>query len=214
MQVNIISDTIQEFDGVRYYRCGPYFQRKGVRLHRTVWERVNGRKVPDGFEVHHADEDRANNQPGNLELLDSPRHRKLHSDGRGIPVRIQEMGREAAKDWHASPEGRTWHKSNYENNARTALAVRVMHSCGCCGKPFEGPKHAKFCSQSCGRKHRRATGVDQVVKVCEHCGDDFSSCRQDYIRFCCRSCATKHWRAARGTDRVRDGDGCVVPVSS
>lgn len=210
MRVNIISDTIQEFEGVRYYRCGPYFQRKGVRLHRMVWMRVNGRDVPDGFEVHHSDEDRANNQPGNLELLAAPVHRKIHGEGKGIPVHIQDMGREAAKQWHASADGRAWHKSNYEQNVRHALHVRVTHSCGCCGKQFEGPKHAKYCSQSCGRKHRRATGADQVIKSCEHCGVDFSSCRQDYIRFCCRSCATTHWRAARDSDRASGGGRCVV----
>lgn len=54
MEVQRISTTAQRFDGVTYYLCGEYFQRKGRRLHRAVWEHHNG-KIPNGYHVHHKD---------------------------------------------------------------------------------------------------------------------------------------------------------------
>lgn len=38
MEVQKISSTAQRFNGVTYYLCGQYFQHRGKRLHRAVWE--------------------------------------------------------------------------------------------------------------------------------------------------------------------------------
>ena len=42
MEVHVVSATAQRFNGQTYYLCGDYFQRKGRRLHRAVWEYHNG----------------------------------------------------------------------------------------------------------------------------------------------------------------------------
>ena len=76
--VKIISETVQEFEGERFYLCAFYFQRKGKRLHRAVWEKANGRKVPKGHHVHHKDEDRSNNAPDNLEAILGAEHISQH----------------------------------------------------------------------------------------------------------------------------------------
>ena len=65
MQVEVLSETRQRFLGQTYYLCGKYFQRKGVRLHREVWREAHG-DIPEGYEVHHIDANRANNQLENL----------------------------------------------------------------------------------------------------------------------------------------------------
>ena len=75
--VEVISETVQRFDGLSYYRCGFYFQRKGRRLHRAVWEKYNG-KVPDGYHVHHIDGDRSNNNIENLALMEGHDHLSEH----------------------------------------------------------------------------------------------------------------------------------------
>ena len=67
MKVNIISETKQEFNGVVYYKCGEYYQRKGIRLHREVWKYHNG-EIPKGYHVHHIDSNKNNNSIDNLEL--------------------------------------------------------------------------------------------------------------------------------------------------
>lgn len=50
MKTEVISNTVQKFNGVSYYLCGAYFQKKGVRLHRVVWEYHNG-AIPNGIEA-------------------------------------------------------------------------------------------------------------------------------------------------------------------
>ena len=104
----VISDTIQEFKGVRFYLCGSYFQNKEMSLHREVWVESHG-PVPDGFEVHHRDHNRSNNSLGNLELLDGTEHARHHAVKRGFGEAGKqhlEKARERAKEWHGSEAGR------------------------------------------------------------------------------------------------------------
>jgi HNH endonuclease len=52
---------------------------KRLRMeHDLVWERTHG-PIPDGFQVHHTNEDKLDNRIANLELLDALRHKRLHS---------------------------------------------------------------------------------------------------------------------------------------
>lgn len=46
--------------------------------HRYIWEKANG-PIPDGYEVHHKDEDKTNNDISNLECIPISKHRSLHS---------------------------------------------------------------------------------------------------------------------------------------
>ena len=66
MEVTVLSNTIQKFNGESYYLCGMYFQRKGKRLHRTVWKYHNG-EIPKGYHVHHKDGNKLNNELQNLQ---------------------------------------------------------------------------------------------------------------------------------------------------
>lgn len=114
MEVQIISDTIQKFEGKSYYFCGFYFQRKGVRLHRAVWEKHNG-EIPKGYHVHHKDENRKNNEIENLELLPAGEHMSVHmskEERREESRRHIEIAREAANKWHGSKAGREWHSKH------------------------------------------------------------------------------------------------------
>lgn len=45
--------------------------------HDMVWEENNG-PIPEGYQVHHVDEDKTNNGIGNLELLTALEHKRLH----------------------------------------------------------------------------------------------------------------------------------------
>jgi hypothetical protein len=46
--------------------------------HVWVWEQANG-PVPDGFQLHHRDGDKANNDLANLELVTPTDHKRIHS---------------------------------------------------------------------------------------------------------------------------------------
>ena len=70
------------FNGEKYTRrnTGYFGKTRGNRnlLHRDVWEHHNG-SIPDGWDIHHKDEDRENNKIGNLECLPKAEHTKLYS---------------------------------------------------------------------------------------------------------------------------------------
>lgn len=53
--------------------CGSIFE------HRLVAEKMMGRQLRDNEDVHHPDEDKTNNRPENLLVLEKSQHSKLHS---------------------------------------------------------------------------------------------------------------------------------------
>ena len=187
MKVSILSPTKQEFDGVIYYRCGRYFQRKGKRLHRAVWEATNG-PVPKGYHVHHIDEDVTHNDIENLRLIPGPQHLSIHQEPRHEyqTKHIKEM-QDLAKEWHASDEGRAWHGEHMKKTLENR--EECEYTCGGCGKLFTtkhmyGKEQNTFCSNGCKAKYRRDSGVDDVKKVCEKCGAEFSTNRYRGRRLC------------------------------
>ena len=113
----MVSDTIQEFEGIRYYRCGRYFQRKGVRLHRVVYERHNG-SIPQGCHIHHVDDDPRNNALDNLALL----LRSIILAHHGKRSHISAAARSAARQWQQI--------SRWSRVAQKALAPVDWR--GCC----------------------------------------------------------------------------------
>lgn len=111
------------YDGLWFGQTGKYkylwhkrADKTSVSLHRYVWEKHNG-PVPDGFVVHHKDHDNQNNDIANLELVESKEHARNHlrhriESGALDPVAALAKAREAAKEWHKSPEGREWHRAH------------------------------------------------------------------------------------------------------
>lgn len=59
-----------------YYRC--YHEGKLKRYHRVVWEEHHG-PIPEGFDIHHKDMDKANNDISNLELISHKEHSLYHA---------------------------------------------------------------------------------------------------------------------------------------
>jgi hypothetical protein len=69
------------FNGAKYTkRVNGYYGRTNHDrsfLHRDVWESIKG-KIQDGFDIHHIDGDKTNNDLSNLELLLKSEHTKKH----------------------------------------------------------------------------------------------------------------------------------------
>jgi hypothetical protein len=74
----------QMLDGIKFTLRdhGYYASSTGDRklMHRYVWEKYNG-PIPDGYDVHHVDHNRANNDINNLEIYTKSEHAKLFSTG-------------------------------------------------------------------------------------------------------------------------------------
>lgn len=157
MQVQKISDTIQKFDGVSYYRCGPYFQRKGKRLHRMVWEFHNG-PIPTGYDIHHINGDRADNDIENLRLMKECEHHSMHMSD---PERKEKSRRdihkaaEKAKEWHSTPAGFDFHSRHVKEYWEHAPLNTYV--CTFCGEEFR-TRHVYGKGQNtfCCANHRAA----------------------------------------------------------
>ena len=197
MRVEVLSDTIQVFNGERFYLCGKYFQHKGKRLHVTVWRYHNG-EIPKGYHVHHIDENRANNQIDNLKLVESFMHLSMHASEREEynQKHIKDI-RELASQWHCSEEGRAWHSVH----AKEIWATKAERTyvCSECGKEFTtlhdyGEEQNTFCSNACRTRHRAKSGVDDEERVCAYCGKTFTVNKYTKRACCSRECAVnKRW---------------------
>ena len=120
MRYVVCSETVQEYEGRRYYRCGSYFQRNGVRLHRLVWETERG-AIPDRWQrapSRRRPRQQRDRQSGVSSSCGaprrSPRWRKAAAEGRSRwtwRVWPQTRGMEA-------DAGRRWHSEHYEQHLR------------------------------------------------------------------------------------------------
>lgn len=157
----IISSTKQVFNGEPFYLCGNYFQHKGKRLHRAVWEYHHG-AVPDGYHVHHIDENRANNAPDNLLLVKGSEHVRHHMEEPERAEHSRQIMREitqpAACKWHRSAEGNRWHSE--QGKANWQKRTMQTYICDFCGAEYHtkfvyGRESRRFCSANCKMKARR-----------------------------------------------------------
>lgn len=160
MEVQIISKTVQKFNGESFYLCGEYFQHKGRRLHRTVWEYYNG-IIPKGYHVHHKDGNKTNNDIANLELLTKSEHIGYHMKTEEAVQKSRERIKKAiaaAPAWHHSEEGKQWHSEN--GKAQWRNRTLNTYYCSFCGKEYQtkhrySPKSNHFCSNNCRASYRR-----------------------------------------------------------
>lgn len=136
---------------------GYFFHRRAdgttLSLHRDVWERERG-KIPDGWHVHHKNEDKGDNRIENLECLSAQEHMLLHGQtnpwvGSAENLEHLDSMRDKAAEWHRSAEGRAWHsehgRKSWEERAWTEK------TCQHCGSEYKTPypTRSKFCSQNC-----------------------------------------------------------------
>lgn len=67
--MKVISNTVQEFNGERFYLSGKKFSNRTKRsLHRVVWEHHFG-AIPKGYFIHHKNGNRSDNDIENLEMV-------------------------------------------------------------------------------------------------------------------------------------------------
>lgn len=175
-----------------YYLSSKPIGKHRKRLHVYVFECENG-KITKGYEVHHKDHDKDNNEPDNLILLIKKEHLLLHSDELTAQQKekrrknIIERAMPKAKEWHGSKEGKDWHskhaKEIYENLPLS------KYTCTFCGADFEtknvyADSQNRFCSNKCKSAYRRKMGFDNIEMECAYCGARFITNKYSGSKYC------------------------------
>lgn len=156
-------------------------QKPRKRLHICVWEYYNG-EIPKGYQIHHIDMDKRNNDISNLQMMTRQEHMKYHGENmreetkEKLRKNLIENAIPKSKEWHRSEDGRKWHS----DHGKKAYEKRGLNKycCTYCGKEFEtrhiyGEGINTFCSNNCKSAYRRKMGFDDVTKICECCGKEF-----------------------------------------
>lgn len=189
-------------DRTGYYLCHDS-AGSGSRLHRDVWRYYNC-EIPKGYDIHHKDHDKGNNDIENLQLLKNKEHRKLH--GEELTEKERDWRRNnvitnatpAAAEWHKSKEGKEWHRKHIKEVWDNKEPI--TYKCDNCGKEFKtlntySKNSNKFCCNACKSAYRRKSGVDNVERVCEFCGKTFICGKYQKRKYCSVSCSKKDmWR--------------------
>lgn len=177
-----------------------YYLNAGThkRLHVAVYENEVG-EIPKGYVVHHLDQNKDNNTKENLVLMTNVEHVRLHgsllTDERREQMRDNLINNAipAAREWHGTDEGKAWHGEHAKQT--WANWETRSYKCDYCGTEFEtrnhySPASHRFCSNKCKSAFRRASGVDNVVKICERCGNEYTANKYTKTRFCpnCKGC--------------------------
>jgi hypothetical protein len=157
----------QWFLGKKYkcYEGRRYFTSHKWSLHRDVWEHYNG-SIPQGYEVHHIDENTHNNSIENLSLVKAGEHQYIHSKKRFEEnpewyEEFQKLGTEAAKEWHKSKEGSLWHSQHAKESYLKREYVKKI--CKECSKEYE-TKHAGksfYCHLNCRARANRRKRIQE-----------------------------------------------------
>lgn len=151
------------------------------RLHRYVWEQING-EIPKGYQIHHIDFNKDNNDISNLQLVSSSEHHKIHSDA--LTDDERELRRKRMQEV-VIPAAANWHKSNYDRcdysklgKLGNACREEKVFTCDCCGIEFTSKNtKSRFCSNACkSRFHRKnKTFYKKDVRFCVICGTKFET---------------------------------------
>ena len=178
------------------------------RLHCFVYRREHDlAAIPEGYQVHHKDADKNNNEPFNLELLTASEHQRTHSEK--LTPEQRQFRRDnfvqnavpASKLWHGSKAGHDWHVEH----GKTAMQNREprQYNCDNCGKSFEtkrifGESENHFCGNACKSAYRRKAGVDNVKRICAVCGKDFITSKYSKAVTCSFGCCGKYRKMRNG----------------
>jgi len=198
MVVELLEGGSVKYRGKIYNLTGKYYARNGKRLHRAVYEGEIG-EIPKGFDVHHIDHNKHNNEPENLLALSRSDHIKLHaatSTWIGSDANLELMGtmQDLAKEWHGSAKGNEWHKKHYES-MKDKLYRKINLTCMQCGKEYEGlyrkEQTHRFCGKNCKATYRRKSGVDNEERSCTVCSSKFTVNKYAIKKTCSKVCANE-----------------------
>lgn len=167
-------------------------------LHQFVYETEYG-SIPQGYDVHHKDEDKSNNRPDNLELLSRKEHQEEHyeqnvKNGHVLSKYVEENFEEVQALAKLGKEGK------YVGRAKRKKLPNKPILCAHCGEEFvphkKARKDTKFCSTSCSGKWHKRFGISD--RECKDCGTVFTPVTKASTT--CEKCRLEN--RVRGSNKV------------
>ena len=199
-----------EFNGRIYsLHSTGYLYRGRQALHRVVWEYHNG-AIPDGYHVHHVDEDKTNNDIGNLKIISAGDHVNIHrannEKARLEAFRNSKKAKSAArtnirKAIAASAElPRSDKQQASAAKGRAAAWVlprteqQIAASVANLTDAWNAPRTEK---QKIQMEAARKLGVEKSHRerqeTCVNCGESFTT-RSNRAKYCGGRCKLTYWK--------------------
>lgn len=205
-QVEVIDDTHQRFNGVTYCKGRDGHFVHNHFIHRDVWQYYIG-EIPTGYEIHHVDENKANNTIDNLQCLTKKQHSKIHHEKMPVAEYVCEV---CGKTYVTSIFARSNRFcSKHCRNHAEAKRGGEEKICAYCGKNFIAFRGATgdCCSHSCASKLQHKEKPRQKIfieKTCPICGKVFSVTLTRKNQECCSfSCSRKlMWRNKKAAPEI------------
>lgn len=158
------------YDGIKFYQTkqgyllGNYM-KKPIRLHIYQWLKNKG-EIPKGYQIHHKDEDKTNNDISNLEIKTQHDHLSYHGKKEIKDLDHLAKIRPLSVEWHKSEDGREWHKQQWIKSIGKHVTEYVTKICEVCGKEYQVnvlcAYKSKYCNSNCKatalRRRRKASG--------------------------------------------------------
>lgn len=197
LKIEQVDETHQKFNGIVYGKSqskgGHYF--KITLLHRAVWTYYYG-DIPDGYDVHHIDLNKENNNISNLTIMRKSDHLRLHACLRQNPSVVPLMKKTfkcvvCGKEYEAFDIGQNRYCSpECANRYHHELYIETRQ-CQFCGKNFNAYKYNddRFCSRECWFNYKSEQG--HIDKICPSCGKTFSTLKSKNLTYCSPECAHK-----------------------
>mgnify|MGYP002622439099 CR=1 FL=1 len=183
-------------DGNGYY----YNSHTRKRLHQAIWIAHNG-PIPKGYEIHHIDHNKENNDISNLACITKEEHHRIHNEEMSDELRnwyrdnLNTNARPKAIEWHKSEAGKEWHKEHIRQQIKNGtINKKIIFRCSQCGEEFESIARNlngnHFCSNNCRAKFlRHSRSQDKSdVRVCCICGKTFNCSKWSVTTTCSKNC--------------------------
>lgn len=148
-----------------YRRIGITGQHATVE-HRIVYNDICG-NIPEGFHIHHKDEDKTNNNPSNLECLNKSDHAKLHLDileGNRQRIASDRKGK-TLEEWLGAERGNQVREKMRIAKQKQAKEVGAWNS-GLSGEDYTSHFKNGFGNQFTSPNHR-VVAVEDRGEVCD-----------------------------------------------
>ena len=191
-KVEVVDNKHQKFDGVLYNleKNAHYYGKLSVQ--RAVWTYYNG-EIPTGCQIHHADENAANNAIENLQCLSAGAHRRLHAE---LASYKHLVCKHCGKIFSSKKINPPQYCSRLCYRKHEAALKQEGRVCIICGEKFSCSRYSRTqtCSRECAAKMRyqNHVSVDNSCSLsCIICGATFVTNKYRPAKTCSRSCAKK-----------------------